>query len=299
MAYKYNPHDTAYYGLTTDTKPASGMTPGTKLYEFNLTTHIVTTYITPDNGGTWEEQSTQDISDILTKLDTLDTNTDDIETKLTELDTNTDDIETKLTDVDNNTDQVEAKLDSIITNTNNTELSPLYTAIQMASTPIDNTNPLPIKQLTHDNLNGNMNLQINNLDNSVSNPAYVNIQYSSTPVDDTNPLPVVSFKSTAVSFHTNATVAANGTDVVVSGYKTLTVEIYGTSTSRTVTFYGKGASGTLRSIMGVKLSDFSTGINATGTGELWQFDVTGLESVVMDLTAVAGGNVTVPGRLVA
>jgi hypothetical protein len=51
--------------------------------------------------------------------------------------------------------------------------------------------------------------------------------------------------------------------------------------------------------MGIKVSDLSTGVSTTGTGEVWQFDVTGLEEVIMDLTAVSGGNVSVKGRAVA
>ena len=100
----------------------------------------------------------------------------------------------------------------------------------------------------------------------------------------------------AATFHTAATVAANGTDFTVGAYKTLTVEIYGTSTSRTVTFYGKSKSGTLRAISGVRLSDFTVATSTTGTGEIWQFDVTGLESVTIGLTAVSGGNVTISGN---
>ena len=51
--------------------------------------------------------------------------------------------------------------------------------------------------------------------------------------------------------------------------------------------------------MGVKLSDFTTASSTTGTGaaEIWQVDVTGLEKFFTDLTAVAGGNVTIKGRV--
>lgn len=101
-----------------------------------------------------------------------------------------------------------------------------------------------------------------------------------------------------VTFHDAATVAANGTVLTVNGYKTLTVEIYGTSTSRTVAFKGRGPSGEDRSLMGVNLSDFSTATSTTGTGELWQFDITGLTSVFMDLTSVSGGNVSIKGKVV-
>jgi hypothetical protein len=101
------------------------------------------------------------------------------------------------------------------------------------------------------------------------------------------------------TFHNAATTTGNGTAFEVGAYKTLTVEIFGTSTGRTVTFYAKGPSGTLRALMGVKISDLSTSVNTTGTGEIWQFDITGLNQIVMDLTAVTGGNITVKGRAVS
>jgi hypothetical protein len=114
-----------------------------------------------------------------------------------------------------------------------------------------------------------------------------------------NPSLVYPRVSEIISFHSEATSTGNGTGFSVKSYRTLTVEIYGTSATRTITFYGVGQSGTLRAITGVKLSDYSTGQSTTGTGELWQFDITGLETIYMDLTAVSGGNVTVKGRAVA
>jgi len=105
--------------------------------------------------------------------------------------------------------------------------------------------------------------------------------------------------STTVTFHDAATAAADGTIFAIDGQSTLTIEIYGTSTSRTIAFIGRGPSGTDRAIMGVRLSDLATAVSTTGTGELWQFDVTGLIAVFMDLQAVAGGNVSVKGRMVA
>lgn len=106
-------------------------------------------------------------------------------------------------------------------------------------------------------------------------------------------------KVEAVTFHDAAVVAADGTVFTVGGYKTLLVEVYGTSTAFNVAFYGKGPSGTARAIMGVKLSDLSTGINTTVLNELWVFDVTGLTSVLMDLVSVVSGNVSVKGTAVA
>lgn len=107
--------------------------------------------------------------------------------------------------------------------------------------------------------------------------------------------------STEFVFHKGATEAANGNAFKVDYFKTLTIEVFGSSTNsaRTVTFYGKGASGTLRAISGMKLAGLTTALSTTGTGELWQFDITGLEYVVMDLTAITEGNVTVIGKAVA
>lgn len=109
----------------------------------------------------------------------------------------------------------------------------------------------------------------------------------------------VAAQTTAVTFHDAATVAANGATFTVGAYKELAIEIYGTSTSRTVTFYGKGPSGTLRALQGMRLSDLSLANGTANTGELWYFQITGLTEVVIDLTAVAGGNVSVKGKAVA
>lgn len=102
-------------------------------------------------------------------------------------------------------------------------------------------------------------------------------------------------------FHNAASVAANGNALKVDYWKKLLVEISGVAanTARTVTFYGKSLSGTLRAISGVKMSDLSTGANTTGTGELWQFDISGLEYVIMDLTSITGGTVTITGKAVS
>jgi ribosomal 30S subunit maturation factor RimM len=102
-----------------------------------------------------------------------------------------------------------------------------------------------------------------------------------------------------VTFHDAAVVAADGTVYTVGNKKTLTVEIDGTSASRTVAFIGRGPADVDRAIMGLNLTSMATAVSTTGTGELWQFDITGLSAVFMDLQAVSGGNVTVKGRAVA
>lgn len=106
-------------------------------------------------------------------------------------------------------------------------------------------------------------------------------------------------KTEDVTFHDAATAAADGTAFTVEGYKTLTVEITRTAGTSTVAFMAEGPSGADIPLMGVNLSTLATAISTTGTGELWQFDITGLTKVFMDLTAVATGPVTVKGKAVA
>lgn len=130
------------------------------------------------------------------------------------------------------------------------------------------------------------------------------IRFNNADVSATNPVPIeiVGSLTNDITFHDAATIAADGAVFTVGGYKTLTVELYGTSTSKTVAFMGVGPSGVAHAIMGVKLLDLSTAVSSVGslaTSEFWQFDITGLTSVIMDLTVIANGNVTVKGRAVA
>ena len=119
-----------------------------------------------------------------------------------------------------------------------------------------------------------------------------------TLVSNTNPVPTCN-NYVDIVFHNAASTPVNGTALTVGSYKTLTVEIYGTSSSRTVTFIGISKSGTGRAIQGINLATFSLATSTTGTGEFWQFDITGLDSVLLVLTAVSGGNVTISGRAIA
>jgi hypothetical protein len=126
-----------------------------------------------------------------------------------------------------------------------------------------------------------------------------------------NPLPVQvigggsSGGSSSVdhTFQDAIAAAGDGTALEVTSstksYKTITLEITGTSTSRTVVFEGSSASGAWYPIQGVKLSNLAMGTQTTGNNEVWQFEVTGLASFRTRVSAVAGGNVTVKGKAVA
>jgi len=101
------------------------------------------------------------------------------------------------------------------------------------------------------------------------------------------------------TFHDAAVSPGDGVELIVGDKKTLTIEIYGSSTSRKINFYAKGDSDTLRPLIGINLSTFELGTSTTGNGELWQFDITGLKSVIMQLESVTAGDVTVKGKVVA
>ena len=101
------------------------------------------------------------------------------------------------------------------------------------------------------------------------------------------------------TFHNEATSTGNGTALTVGNKKTLTIEIYGTSSTRLIKFYSKAASGDLRPLMGINISTYEMATQTTGTGEVWQFDITGLDSVIIDIAAITGGNVTIKGRAVS
>lgn len=99
----------------------------------------------------------------------------------------------------------------------------------------------------------------------------------------------------AITFQPNSPAIGTGNVLTVNGYKTLTVSTSGTSTSQTLAFEGAGTDGNFTSIQGINLSTGTTSAQTTQIGELWRFDITGLVSFRVNLTAVSGGSVTVLG----
>lgn len=97
----------------------------------------------------------------------------------------------------------------------------------------------------------------------------------------------------------NATSTGNGTVFTVGSFKTLTISISGTSTSRTVLFEAADMDGNFTPFQGVRLSDLEMGVQTTGTNEKWQFEITGVTSFRARISAIAGGNVVVKGTAVA
>jgi len=101
-----------------------------------------------------------------------------------------------------------------------------------------------------------------------------------------------------VTLQNAASAIGNGTPFTVGSYKTLTLEVTGTSTSRTVIWEAQSVSGAWYAIQGVRMSDYSMATQTTGSGEIWQFDITGLAAIRARISAVAGGNVSVRGKAV-
>jgi len=109
----------------------------------------------------------------------------------------------------------------------------------------------------------------------------------------------VQAKTIPVTLQNAATIAGGGTSFVVGAYKTLTVSVTGTSTSRTVVFEAADTNGNYTPIQGVRLSDFAMDSQTTGTGEKWTFEVTGVTTFRARIDEIAGGDVTITGMAVA
>lgn len=110
-------------------------------------------------------------------------------------------------------------------------------------------------------------------------------------------LPVSPPSGGEVLFFADASTAGTKGEFFIEGQQTLVLEIYGSATSAVANFFSKSASGIPRPITGVRLSDLSVG-QSGGLTETWQFGITGLETFIVTLGAVAGGNVTVKGKAV-
>ena len=96
-------------------------------------------------------------------------------------------------------------------------------------------------------------------------------------------------------------VTGNGISTYMGGADTFKItEISGTSTSRTIVFEVSNAeNGTYTLVQGVNLADLSMASQTSNNGEIWQID--GLAGLWFRtrISAVAGGNVTVKGKVIA
>lgn len=128
----------------------------------------------------------------------------------------------------------------------------------------------------------------------------INLSFGGSVLSSTNPLPIKDgfYSSTPiVAFNAISATPATPYELVVEGvYKEVKMKITGTSTSRTVAFKAKAnASDTAAPWMGVNFSDGLATIatQTTTKDEWWSFSsFDGLYSLQFNVTAVAGGNLT-------
>lgn len=111
---------------------------------------------------------------------------------------------------------------------------------------------------------------------------------------------VVGSKTASVVFHDSAASVGLGTSFPVGEYKTLTLVISGTATSAKVEFKCVIA-GVSRTLTGFSDPHFSSGTyGGMGVNEsVWSFDISGRDTVTMEITAITGGNVSVKGTVVS
>ncbi len=125
------------------------------------------------------------------------------------------------------------------------------------------------------------------------------------PVASAYPMPTqqVSSIASAIVFQAAAGAVGNGATLAVSGLKTLTVEVFGASSpSGTVSFMGASTSGTYAPISGTRLDTLAQATDSSDISTipvLWQFEITGLVSVEIQITAWTAGTITVQGQAVA
>jgi hypothetical protein len=105
-----------------------------------------------------------------------------------------------------------------------------------------------------------------------------------------------------VVFQAARTVVGVGSPLIVGSNKTLCVEIFGVlPVGATISFQAASLSGVYSTIQGYNESTATTAATATVTAApiLWTIDITGKTSIVMNLTAITSGSVTVQGTVIA
>lgn len=106
--------------------------------------------------------------------------------------------------------------------------------------------------------------------------------------------------SIPVVFQAAASASGNGNAITVTGYSTLTIEVFGASTPvGTVSFEAASTSGVYVPITGTNLNGFTQAESTTAisaTPVFWKFDVGGLDTFQCPVIWTSG-TITVQGRL--
>ncbi|MBY8913827.1 phage portal protein [Bacillus sp. YC2] len=102
-----------------------------------------------------------------------------------------------------------------------------------------------------------------------------------------------------VIFHEDAVETGEGNIFSAGTRKKLLVEITGTAESSDVAFWGRAFSGENLPIRGVKSDDGTSSCGTSGTHEAWSFDIAGFKEIVMEITKISGGSLSVKGTAVS
>lgn len=109
----------------------------------------------------------------------------------------------------------------------------------------------------------------------------------------------------SVTLQSNAVATGNGTPYSSESPETLTFEISGTSTSRTVVFELAGPKGVYIAYPALKVGDttYTPTTSTTGgsdtTPESWEVDIPANYSFRARISAISGGNISISGWAVA
>lgn len=79
-------------------------------------------------------------------------------------------------------------------------------------------------------------------------------------------------------------------------YDTVTLEIFGTATDATINFKASFASGTYIDYNGLQIPNYASGTVGT-IGQVWQFDIEGIETLMLSVVSVTGGNLSIKGKV--
>ena len=97
-----------------------------------------------------------------------------------------------------------------------------------------------------------------------------------------------------IEVHKAATSAATGKNVNVREVNKLTLQVFGTSTTHEIDFYGSLNGEDFAPMEGLKVGDTTISASQTvGIDELWEFDVTMIVSFRAVLTSISDGNVSI------
>ncbi|ASB89387.1 lysozyme [Bacillus sonorensis] len=103
---------------------------------------------------------------------------------------------------------------------------------------------------------------------------------------------------TPFTFHDSVTEVGEGEKFIVESHRTLTVEITGDCTSREVKFFTVTQNGKKIALEGINTSNHMFGASTLGIDEIWEFDIAGKTAVLLEVTKINGGSITIKGNAV-